>query len=140
MLGDQVDHIDTAALLADAVDPADALVEFSGIPGQFEVPGNIRELKAIICDAVSVGDSRVLSLVTFRRRIGHLIQPGQDPVKREGISAQLFTELATLPTLEEVALQLMKEAMRRADGNQSIASHLLGISQPALSKRLKRLL
>ena len=115
-------------------------VELYVLLKNYAFPGNIRELKAMIYDAVSVGDSRVLSLVTFRRRIGHLIQPGQDPVKREGISAQLFTELATLPTLEEAALQLMKEAMRRADGNQSIASRLLGISQPALSKRLKRLL
>jgi DNA-binding protein Fis len=29
--------------------------------------------------------------------------------------------------------------MRRAEGNQSIASRLLGVSQPALSKRLKKL-
>ncbi|MCT7655579.1 helix-turn-helix domain-containing protein [Oceanimonas sp. NS1] len=28
--------------------------------------------------------------------------------------------------------------MRRAEGNQSLAARLLGISQPALSKRLKR--
>ena len=34
---------------------------------------------------------------------------------------------------------LVAEAMRRAQGNQSIASRLLGISQPALSKRLKKM-
>ncbi|MBU1564957.1 MAG: sigma-54 dependent transcriptional regulator [Proteobacteria bacterium] len=106
----------------------------------YPFPGNIRELGAMIYDAVSVSDSKVLSLATFRRRIGHLVQPGQDPIKREGIPEQLFEELETLPTLEQTALQLMQEAMRRADGNQSIASRLLGISQPALSKRLKRLL
>lgn len=115
-------------------------VELYVLLKNYAFPGNIRELKAMIYDAVSVGESRVLSLATFRRRIGHLIQPGQDLVKREETSAQLFAELPTLPTLEEAALQLMKEAMRRADGNQSIASRLLGISQPALSKRLKRLL
>lgn len=106
----------------------------------YTFPGNIRELKAMIYDAVSVGESRMLSLATFRRRIGHLDRSGHDQGKREGSPEQLFAELTTLPTLEEAALQLMNEAMRRADGNQSIASRLLGISQPALSKRLKRLL
>ncbi|HXV22616.1 MAG TPA: helix-turn-helix domain-containing protein [Desulfuromonadales bacterium] len=32
---------------------------------------------------------------------------------------------------------LVEEALRRARGNQTLASRLLGISQPALSKRLK---
>ena len=105
----------------------------------YSFPGNIRELKAMVYDAVSVNESRMLSLATFRRRIGHLVRPGQERVKREGTSERLFAELESLPTLEETALQLMKEAMQRADGNQSIASRLLGISQPALSKRLKRL-
>jgi DNA-binding protein Fis len=34
---------------------------------------------------------------------------------------------------------LIEEALRRCEGNQSIASRLLGISQPALSKRLKKM-
>jgi DNA-binding NtrC family response regulator len=106
----------------------------------YPFPGNIRELKAMIYDAVSVNESRMLSLVTFRRRIGHLLQPGRNPIKRQETSPRLYEEMETLPTLEVAALELMKEAMRRADGNQSIASRLLGISQPALSKRLKRLL
>ena len=33
---------------------------------------------------------------------------------------------------------LIAEALKRAEGNQSIASRLIGISQPALSKRLKK--
>ncbi|WP_422128155.1 helix-turn-helix domain-containing protein [Vibrio hannami] len=32
---------------------------------------------------------------------------------------------------------LVSEAMERAEGNQSLAARMLGISQPALSKRLK---
>jgi DNA-binding protein Fis len=32
---------------------------------------------------------------------------------------------------------LVKEAMEKAEGRQTVAAKLLGISQPALSKRLK---
>lgn len=102
-------------------------------------PGNIRELKAMVYDAVSVGQSPILALTTFRQRLGHLGQPGMAQVKREGPSPALFEELETLPTLAEAAQFLLTEAMRRADGNQSIAARLLGISQPAMSKRLKRM-
>lgn len=115
-------------------------VELYVLLKNYPFPGNIRELKAMVYDAVSVCESRMLSLVTFRRRIGHYQRPDMESIKREGIPDRVFEELETLPTLEEAALQLMNEAMQRADGNQSIASRLLGISQPALSKRLKRLL
>lgn len=73
---------------------------------------------------------------------GSAILIGQVTIRANGRNCRnsWFAGLATLPTLEEAAPQLMNEPRRRADGNQSIASRLLGISQPALSKRLKRLL
>jgi DNA-binding protein Fis len=43
----------------------------------------------------------------------------------------------TLPTIKQASQLLVTEAMRRCDGNQSKASKMLGISQQALSKRLK---
>jgi DNA-binding protein Fis len=42
-----------------------------------------------------------------------------------------------VPTLQQAGHLLIDEAMHRSAGNQSIAARLLGISQPALSKRLK---
>jgi len=49
----------------------------------------------------------------------------------------LYAGLEHLPTFGEAAELLVEEAMSRAKGNQTIAARLLGISQPALSKRLK---
>jgi transcriptional regulator with PAS, ATPase and Fis domain len=49
----------------------------------------------------------------------------------------LYAGLERLPTFGEAAELLVEEAMARANGNQTIAARLLGISQPALSKRLK---
>ena len=48
-----------------------------------------------------------------------------------------FLPLERLPTLAESRALLVQEALRRGEGNQSIAARLLGISQSALSKWLK---
>ena len=50
-----------------------------------------------------------------------------------------FNTWRQLPTLKESARLLTGEAMRRANGNQSLAAEILGVSPPALSERLKRL-
>ncbi|HVI95963.1 MAG TPA: helix-turn-helix domain-containing protein [Anaeromyxobacter sp.] len=42
-----------------------------------------------------------------------------------------------LPTIKEAIELLVEEAISRGDGNQTIAARLLGITQSALSKRLK---
>ena len=44
-----------------------------------------------------------------------------------------------LPTIKFATQLLVNEAMERAAGNQSIAAKFLGISQQALSKRLKKI-
>jgi DNA-binding NtrC family response regulator len=99
-------------------------------------PGNIRELQTMILDAVGEHQSGVLSLKSFKKRIfKHSRDAGQEagPSAYEG----LFAQVPTLPTLEEATQLLIDEALARAGNNQSIASRFLGISQPALSRRLK---
>ena len=44
-----------------------------------------------------------------------------------------------LPTIRKLTEMLVRETIRRTQGNQSIAARILGISQQALSKRLKQL-
>lgn len=48
-----------------------------------------------------------------------------------------FTSFERLPTFVEAAELLVEEAISRANGVQAIAARLLGISPPALNKRLK---
>lgn len=101
----------------------------------YDFPGNVRELRALAYDAMSQHRSRVLSMDVFRRVLStdsELPEPAAD------LPAVSFNQEQSLPSLQELGDLLVEEAMRRAKGNQSLASRLIGISQPALSKRLKK--
>ena len=101
----------------------------------YSFPGNLRELRSMVFDAMSVHNSYMLSMNTFL--LAMEVQ-GEKPQPPAGVKNQnVFLASEEIPTLSEAVEQLVAEAMRRADNNQSIASRLLGISQPALSKRLK---
>jgi DNA-binding NtrC family response regulator len=99
-------------------------------------PGNIRELKAMIYNAVSTHRDRVLSMDTFVKTIGRPEEKSLSLLQKNA-EQNLYSGLERLPTFGEAAELLVEEAMARANGNQTIAARLLGISQPALSKRLK---
>jgi transcriptional regulator with PAS, ATPase and Fis domain len=59
-------------------------------------------------------------------------------VEQKGVEPNLFSASEPLPKFHELPDLVVAEAMRRAQGNQSMAARLIGISQPALSKRLKK--
>ncbi|MBR9885157.1 MAG: sigma-54-dependent Fis family transcriptional regulator, partial [Oceanospirillales bacterium] len=101
----------------------------------YSFPGNVRELRAMVYDAMSVHRSRMLSMDVFKRAID---AEAAESLEEATATRTVFMPDEPLPSLHEVADLLVEEAMRRAEGNQSIASRLLGVSQPALSKRLKR--
>ena len=109
--------------------------ELLSLLGAHNFPGNIRELETMIFDAVSRHDTHVLSLEHFKSRIsqssGNQIAASGDALPNP------FSAMEVLPNLKEAGRLLVEEAMQRAGGNQSTASRLLGISQPALSRRLK---
>jgi DNA-binding NtrC family response regulator len=106
--------------------------------GTHSFPGNVRELRSMVLDAVSTHKSGTLSLKLFRSRI--------DKERGSQIESTAMGKKETdgiiwptnLPTKKEMNDMHMAEAMRRAKGNQSIAASMLGISQQALSKRLKQ--
>jgi DNA-binding NtrC family response regulator len=101
----------------------------------YSFPGNIRELEAMVYDAVSQHTGRTLSMKSFLARIGS--QAEHTALEASPVSENPFAFMTDLPTLQRAGQLLIDEAMQRSAGNQSIAARLLGISQPALSKRLK---
>ncbi len=100
----------------------------------YSFPGNVRELKALVYDAVSRHRSRLLSMEVFRIVIDADLQK---PLELPENAVNFHPDL-TLPSLTEMDDYLIDEAMKRASHNQSLAARMLGISQPALSKRLKK--
>ena len=108
--------------------------ELAQLLATYSFPGNLRELRAMVYDAVSVHRDRILSLDTFKKAIGPF--GGRAPVSAAP-DRNIFAGVERLPTFAEAAELLVTEAMARSGGNQTIAARLLCISQPALSKRLK---
>ncbi|NOQ42795.1 MAG: response regulator [Desulfuromusa sp.] len=109
--------------------------ELAVLLSTYHFPGNVRELEAMIYDAVSQHNGKTLSMKSFLARIG--TQAVHLPAEQSLRTENPFTLLDSLPTLQQAGQLLVDEAMHRSTGNQSIAARILGVSQPALSKRLK---
>jgi DNA-binding NtrC family response regulator len=106
----------------------------------YSFPGNIRELQSMIFDAVGNHKSGILPLETFKTHISQK-QSALEKVPKEHLSStsSMVTFYDRLPTLREIEELLIRESMRRAKNNQSIAAMSLGISRQALNKRLMKM-
>lgn len=103
-------------------------------------PGNIRELRAMVFDAMSGHRARLLRTETFIKAVnGRLGAPEtQQPQTVTGNNHDWAQKLDRLPTLKVAAHTLVQEALRRSGNNQRVAASLLGITPQALNQRLKR--
>lgn len=111
--------------------------------GTYKFPGNIRELKAVVGDAVANHQSKMLSSTVFRERLSTKCIPEitqtnqsvhQDFYKSINITADELPFLKD--AIRDLTQNLIKAAMKNADGNQTVAARILGISQQSLSHKI----
>lgn len=102
----------------------------------YHFPGNIRELQAMVYDAVARHKSGVLSMESFRDVIGLERSSKQSEASAKEETHPYTPEL--FPTLKEAEDRLISNALELSKGNQGVAASLLGITRQALNKRLKR--
>ncbi|WP_298436480.1 sigma-54 dependent transcriptional regulator [Geobacter sp.] len=102
----------------------------------YPFPGNVRELQALVADAVARHQHGVLALESFREAMGssHCADLAELPRQIAGVVGAPDR----LPTLKEAEQALIAEALRLAGGNQGLAASYLGITRQALNKRLSR--
>jgi len=113
--------------------PENANLLLSRLSG-YHFPGNVRELKALVYNAVSHGcvtlPENSAAHTTARKEERNLHAPSrQQP-------SLFFT--GTLPSLDQTCDLLIAEALRRTGGNQTLAAKMIGISRQTLIRYLKK--
>ena len=134
-----VDHFMTQCAEKMNKKPPSYPKELITLLGTYNFPGNLRELQHLILDALSKHKSRTLSMESFKEYIYQ--RNPQKPADLENIGSgdrTPFSDLDTLPSMKEVGYYLAMEALHRANGNQTIAAEMLGITRQALNWRLKQ--
>jgi DNA-binding NtrC family response regulator len=98
---------------------------------EYHWPGNVRQLENSVERAVALSSGRVIDVDDIHLDSTH----GKGGVV-SGAPDQLLPEGMTLEQWED---NMIKEALRRANGNKSQAARLLGLSRNALRYRLSKL-
>ena len=99
--------------------------------------GNIRELHAMIFDAVARHTTGLLSLDSFTGLSMDGVKAADSATQSNKESNEIIYSLfGRFPTIKEVEDYLISSAMNLTNGNQRSAALLLGIARQTLSKRL----
>ncbi len=94
-------------------------------------PGNVRQLRNAVEHAVTRGDSALIQIEDLPAELqgGAIVLHPKLPSSRE----------RTLPSLAESEAELIRETLRRYDGNKVRTAQSLGISRNKLYDRLRKL-
>ncbi len=136
-----VGHFLEAAAASMAVSAPEPTPELLTLLSVHRFPGNVRELRAMIFDAVARHRSGAfLSMESFREAIEkgrRLVEAGSD-TSATAVHPEIHVT-GPFPTLKALETLIIEEALRQAGGNQGIAAMLLGLSRSALNRRLGRM-
>ncbi len=104
----------------------------------YHFPGNIRELKGMIFDAMTRHQGGNLTSANFDKLS---VTKDSAPIPPTHLAPKAETAFAVtgcFPTLKEMEQYLIATALQRTEGNQGAAATMLGLTRQALNKRLCR--
>jgi len=135
-----LNHFVEEAALAFGCEKPRAVPEVIASLSSCHFSGNVRELRALVFDAVARADGGKLTLACFPALVSGANQtlPTATAIAAGGDITGLIDLFGRFPTISEIEELLIAEALKLTNGNQSAAAALLDISRPTLNKRLHR--
>ncbi len=103
----------------------------------YEFPGNVREFKSMVFDAVARHTRGPLGKESFLKAMGRHAPREMSPAVA-GLVGVLDEGDVHFPTLKEAEELLIRKALELAGGNQGVAARYLGITRQGLNKFLNR--
>lgn len=131
-----VGHFAGQAASEAGINPPVIPKELYTLLANYSFPGNVRELKSLIDDAVLSLKGKNLSLEPFYKIVSPPVPSDQQGVGSNETTSVSFGE--TLPTTQGVRILLVEEALKRSGGNISMAANLIGITRQSLSQFINR--
>jgi DNA-binding NtrC family response regulator len=105
----------------------------------YSFPGNVRELKHLLFDAVSTDKTGKLTIDSIKERLSATgLTPEENANVQFSHETDVIAPMGTLCSIKEAEEILIHEALYRANGNQTVAAQLIGLTRSALNKRLTR--
>jgi DNA-binding NtrC family response regulator len=101
----------------------------------FNFPGNVRELRSMVFDAVARHEQGVMSLASFLELMGMTedAEPAATGADEVGLAFPY-----PMPSLKQIDESAIAEALARVQGNQSAAARMLSVSRPTIARYLQR--
>ncbi|MEO7426967.1 MAG: sigma-54 dependent transcriptional regulator [Fibrobacteria bacterium] len=104
----------------------------------YAFPGNVRELRGLVYDAVSRHQGGVLSLSSFKTAIGGK-QTGNSSAPKPRIKEAGLAFPFPLPTIRDAEYALIREALKRTNGNKTLAAEMIGMARQTFRTKVKEM-
>jgi DNA-binding NtrC family response regulator len=111
-----------------------------GLLMNYKFPGNVREMESLVYEAVTHHAHGALSPAAFGKAIG-AGRIASDAVLQETAGhpadtpfGQVLAGLTQLPSLRDAEVLIAREALRRANGNQTAAALMLNVSRQTMNR------